>query len=226
LNPGPQPPPFAAKAEAVENEKAGPVIVAGSTLEGEEVVLLSAFRHVQSEYPDAVLFLSPRHPERFDDVAALLRSSGTSFGRRSQWSGNGRLAGTVFLLDTIGELAAFYEFADIAFVGGSLVPRGGHNVIEAAQFGVPILVGPHTENFRDIIQIFRDAVALRVVTIDNFTATVLDLLEKDDERSALGQRALQVMQSQQGATDRTVDALLSLLQTNAPLREKHSESRA
>jgi 3-deoxy-D-manno-octulosonic-acid transferase len=131
----------------------------------------------------------------------------------------------VFLLDTIGELAAFYEFADIAFVGGSLVPRGGHNVIEAAQFGVPILVGPHTENFRDIIQIFRDAVALRVVTIDNFTGTVLDLLEKHDERSALGQRALQVMQSQQGATDRTVDALLSLLQTNAPLREKHSESR-
>jgi 3-deoxy-D-manno-octulosonic-acid transferase len=226
VKPAAKPPLVAAFAEALENERAGPVIVAGSTLEGEEAVLLSAFRHIQSEYPDAVLVLAPRHPERFDAVAALLRSSGTSFGRRSQWSGNVRIAGTVFLLDTIGELAAFYEFADIAFVGGSLVPRGGHNVIEAAQFGAPILVGPHTENFRDIIQIFRDAVALRVVTIDNFTATVLDLLEKHDERSALGQRALQVMQSQQGATDRTVDALLLLLQTKAPLREKHSESRA
>ncbi len=87
-----------------------------------------------------------------------------SYQRRSQWKEELPIAGGVFLLDSIGELASLYEFADLAFVGGSLVPRGGHNVLEAAQFGTPILVGPYTENFRDIIEFFRKADALRVVT--------------------------------------------------------------
>ena len=100
------------------------------------------------------------------------------FQRRSQWDGSKPIAGGVFLLDTIGELASLYEFADLAFIGGSLVPRGGHNVLEAAQFGKAILVGPHTENFRDIVDIFRRADALRVVTPQSLTPTVLQLLGK------------------------------------------------
>ena len=131
----------------------------------------------------------------------------------------------VLLLDTIGELASLYEFADVAFVGGSLVPRGGHNVLEAAQFGKAILVGPHTENFRDIIEIFRRADALYIVTPQTLTTTVLRLLEKDAERLALGERALQIMRSQLGATEKTVDALLGLLTEHAPAEvssEKHA----
>ncbi len=98
-------------------------------------MLLEMFRQVASRYPGALLVLAPRHPERFDAVASLLASSGLRWQRRSQWDGAKPIAGGVFLLDTIGELASLYEFADIAFIGGSLVPRGGHNVLEAAQFG-------------------------------------------------------------------------------------------
>ncbi len=210
---------------AIQRENVGPVIVAGSTLDGEEPMMLEMFRSVAAEYPCALLILAPRHPERFNAVVGLLVSSGIRFQQRSQWDGSKPIAGSVFLLDTIGELASLYEFADLTFIGGSLVPRGGHNVLEAAQFGKAILVGPHTENFRDIIGIFRRADALRVVTPQSLTPTVLQLLENHDERAALGQRALEVMRSQQGATERTVNALLGLLSEHAPVAAGASEKR-
>jgi 3-deoxy-D-manno-octulosonic-acid transferase len=210
----------------IEREEIGPIIVAGSTLEGEDAMLVEMFRSVVTEYPGALLILAPRHPERCDAVADLLSSSGIGFQRRSEWDGSKPMAGGVFLLDTIGELASLYEFADLTFIGGSLVPRGGHNVLEAAQFGKAILVGPHTENFRDIIDIFRRADALRVVTPQSLTPTVLQQLENHDERAALGQRALEVMRSQQGATERTVNALLGLLSEHALAAAVSSEKRA
>ncbi|HEY9141233.1 MAG TPA: 3-deoxy-D-manno-octulosonic acid transferase [Bryobacteraceae bacterium] len=204
-------PPVAATFAAMKREEIGPLLVAGSTLDGEEAMLVEMFRQVLSHYPKAALVLAPRHPERFDVVAALLESSGMRYQRRSQWKADRPIAGGVFLLDSIGELASLYEFAEVAFVGGSLVPRGGHNVLEAAQFGTPILVGPYMENFRDIVDVFREADALRVVTPESLTATVLQLLEDDQQRAALGRRALEVMRSQRGATERTVNALLELL---------------
>ncbi len=206
-------------AAAVNAGEVGPVLVAGSTLEGEEAMLLETFRQVAARYPRALLVLAPRHPERFEPVASLLATSGIRYQRRSQWNGQKLTGSSIFLLDSIGELAGFYEFADLAFIGGSLVPRGGHNVLEAAQFGAPILVGPHTENFRDIIDIFRQADALRVVTPQSLTSTVLQLLEDRDNRAELGRRAAEVLRSQQGATQRTVTALLELLpeSTRAPL---------
>jgi 3-deoxy-D-manno-octulosonic-acid transferase len=203
-------------AAAIQREQVGSVIVAGSTLEGEESMLLDLFRQVVERDSAALLVLAPRHPERFDAVANLLESSPTPFHRRSQWGGLAPLAGSIFLLDTIGELASLYEFADLAFIGGSLVPRGGHNVLEAAQFGKAILVGPSTENFRDIVEIFHRADALRVVTPQSLIPTVLHLLESHGERAALGRRALEVMRSQQGATERTVRVLLSLISAHAP----------
>jgi len=206
----------AALAASVARTEIGPVIVAGSTLEGEEAMLLEMFRQVSARYPAAQLVLAPRHPQRFDSVATLLASSGLRFQRRSRWDGSSSFAGSVFLLDTIGELASLYQHADIAFIGGSLVPRGGHNVLEAAQFGKAILVGPSTENFRDVIDVFRRADALRVVTSQSLTIAVLDLVANRDERTVLGKRALAVMQSQQGATQRTVDALLELVAERAP----------
>ncbi len=204
-------PPIAAAFAAIKSNDNGPLLVAGSTLGGEEAMLLETFRQVLSRHPKAVLVMAPRHPERFDVVASQLELSGLRYQRRSQWKEGRPIAGGVFLLDSIGELASLYEFADVAFVGGSLAPRGGHNVLEAAQFGAPILVGPYTENFRDIVDVFREADALRVVTPQSLTATVLQLLEDHDERAALGRRAFQVMRSQRGATGRTVSALLELL---------------
>ena len=198
-------------AAAVRREQVGPLLVAGSTLEGEEALLRDCFRQIVPRYPSALMILAPRHPQRFETVAALLAASGLRWQRRSQWDGRQTLAGSVFLLDSIGELASLYQFADLAFVGGSLVPRGGHNVLEAAQFGVPIVVGPYTENFRDIIDIFQKADALRVVTPESLTPAVLELLQDHAERMQLGRHALEVTQSQQGATERTIAALLELL---------------
>ena len=215
-------------AAALQREEVGPVLVAGSTLEGEEPMLLETFRQVVSRYPGALVVFAPRHPERFDVVASLLASSGLRSQRRSQWEGTKPIAGGVFLLDTIGELASLYQFADLAFIGGSLVPRGGHNVLEAAQFGAAILVGPYTENFRDIVEVFRQADALRVGTPQSLTTAVLQLLENHDERAALGRRAFEVVNSQRGATERTVSALLSLLleHASAATARVSSEKRA
>src|SRR5271165_1751462 len=116
-------------AAALERDEIDTVLVAGSTLEGEEAMLLEMFRQVTAHYPRALLVLAPRHPERFEPVASILAASGISYQRRSQWDGQRPLAGGIFLLDSIGELASLYEFADLAFIGGSLVPRGGHNVL-------------------------------------------------------------------------------------------------
>jgi len=211
VKPPQRPPILEVFAVALQREEIGPLVVAGSTLEGEEEMLIDCFRQVVARYPRALLILAPRHPERFETVAALLAGSGVRGQQRSQWDGHQPIGGGVFLLDSIGELASLYQFADLAFVGGSMVPKGGHNVLEAAQCGAAILVGPHTENFRDMVGVFQRAEALRVVTREALTFTVLALLQDDAERARLGQRALEVMRQQQGATERTLAALFQLL---------------
>jgi 3-deoxy-D-manno-octulosonic-acid transferase len=195
---------------ALASEGAGPVLVCGSTLEGEEAILLKAFSAVRSAHPRAVMILAPRHPERFDDVAALLQQSALKFCHRSRWKADA-LAGGVLLVDSIGELSSLYALADVAFVGGSLVARGGHNVIEPAMQGVAIIIGKHTENFRDIVALFRSHDAVRVVSPSEFTPLLMQLLADDSECRALGQRALETVQAQAGATARTLAALQTLL---------------
>ena len=189
----------------------GPVVVCGSTVEGEEGLLLRAFENVLAGHPQAVMILAPRRPERFEEVAELLQQLGIRFWRRSLWSGEA-IAGGVLLVDTIGELASLYGLADVAFVGGSLVPRGGHNIIEPAQHGVPIMVGNHTENFRDIISLFQSHDAVRVVGPAEFPLVLMDLLSNEAERIALGRRGAETLRSQMGATERTVAALEKLLE--------------
>jgi 3-deoxy-D-manno-octulosonic-acid transferase len=191
-------------------EKTGPVLVCGSTVEGEEPLLLRAFENLRVQHPRAVMILAPRHPERFAAVAALLEQMSIPYWRRSEWNGEG-LAGGVLLLDTIGELAALYAVADVAFVGGSLVPRGGHNIIEPAQHGVAIVVGNHTENFRDIVSLFQSRNAVRVVGPAELPLVLMELLANDAERRALGRCALETMRSQVGATARTADQLMELM---------------
>ena len=158
------PPIVASLRESFVRDAAGPVLVCGSTLEDEEGSLLSAFRTIMANHPRAVLILAPRHPERFAEVAELVEKLGFRMLRRSLWSGE-PLAGGVFLVDSIGELAALYSLATVAFVGGSLVPRGGHNILEPAFCGVPIVTGNHYENFRDMVNFFARRNAVRIVGV-------------------------------------------------------------
>ena len=196
---------------ALRQSSGGPMLVCGSTVEGEEPLLLDAFKQVLATYPAATLLLAPRHPERFDAVAELLKQSAVPFQRRSQWSG-APLRERVLLIDSIGELAGLYALADVAFVGGSLAPRGGHNIIEPAQHGVPILVGPHTENFRDIVALFQANDAVRVVEVGTLAQTVLGLFANADERRSLGARAAGTLRlQQQGATEFAIARLKTLL---------------
>jgi 3-deoxy-D-manno-octulosonic-acid transferase len=187
-----------------------PVMVAGSTMEGEEPLLLRAFEIVRGSHPKAVLILAPRHPQRFEQVADLVASLSIPCWRRSLWSGED-LSGSVLLLDTIGELAAVYGLGQVAFVGGSLVEHGGHNVLEPAQHGVPVVIGPHYENFRDMVDLFRAADAIRVVGPAELPLCLVDLMSNEAERAALGRRGLETASSQAGATEKTLTALENLL---------------
>ena len=212
----PSAPPIVASLQAALKESgAGPVLVCGSTLDQEEGSLLSAFRNILVNHPKAVLILAPRHPERFAEVAELVEELGFRLLRRSLWSGE-PLAGSVFLVDTIGELAALYSLATIAFVGGSLVPRGGHNILEPALYGVPVVTGNHYDNFRDIVNFFLSRNAVRVVGLAELPLVFMELIENPSTRDALGRNALAALESQRGATARTVDALAELMRRDVP----------
>jgi 3-deoxy-D-manno-octulosonic-acid transferase len=207
----PKPPAIAASLRAkLTQDGVEPVLVCGSTLEEEEGSLLSAFRNILATRPKAVMILAPRHPERFSEVAALVENLGFRLLRRSLWGGE-PLAGAVFLLDSIGELAALYSLATIAFVGGSLVPRGGHNILEPALYGVPIVTGNHYENFRDIVNFFLSRNAVRVVGLAELPLVFMELIDNREERARLGRNALAALESQRGATEKTVAALTQFM---------------
>lgn len=188
-----------------------PVIVCGSTVEGEEPIIIEAFRRALKWHRNAVLILAPRHPERWPQVAELVRASGLPWWRRSSWQTDDPVSGGIFLLDSIGELAAIYQLATVAFVGGSLVPRGGHNILEPAHYAIPIMVGPHTENFRDIVALFTQAGAVDVADREHFADELLHLLEHDQRRALLGRHAADVVRANCGATARTVKTLSGFL---------------
>jgi 3-deoxy-D-manno-octulosonic-acid transferase len=193
------------------------LLVAGSTLDGEEAALLEAWPQLLRVEPQLAMVLAPRHPERFGPVAALLEKSGISWLKRSDWKDRpvGGLrpvtAGQIVLLDTIGELASTYSLAAIAFVGGSLVQAGGHNPLEPAQFGVPIVMGSHYANFRAITEDLLAHKALAITSRDGLATTLTKLLQNRPDAIAIGSRAKQVFHEQAGATDRTVRAIEVLL---------------
>ena len=194
-------------------------VVAGSTLEGEEAALLEVWPKLLASDPRLVLVLAPRHPERFDTVAALLAQSGVAGVRRSSWQSSQSLsAGQIVLLDTIGELASVYSLATVAFVGGSLIPAGGHNPLEPAQFGVSIVMGPHYANFRAITDDLRTHSAIRIATKEELATALLNLLGDSAVASAMGERAKQVFEAQSGATARAVHAIQALLSAEAHKR--------
>jgi 3-deoxy-D-manno-octulosonic-acid transferase len=193
------------------------LIVAGSTLDDEEAALLHAWPRLLQSDPRLAMVLAPRHPERFAAVASLLEKSGVAWVKRSDWRSapEGSLKplnpGQIVLLDTIGELASVYSLASAAFVGGSLVPAGGHNPLEPAQFGVPIVMGPHFANFRAITEDLLAHQALRITSVENLSAALIGLLQDPQAAKAMGARARQVFEQQAGATGRCMVALRSLL---------------
>ncbi len=196
-----------------------PVWVAGSTHEGEETALLAAHARLRESHPtpgfkscsEALLVLVPRHPQRFDAVAVLCEQMGMPVARRSrgEWPES---ATAVYLGDTMGELLTLYGAADLAFVGGSLVPIGGHNLLEPAVLGVPVLTGPQLSNFEEVAEVLRRADALVEVVDGRALAAALAKLFADPaERRRLGEAGRAVVASNRGALERTLDGLARLL---------------
>jgi len=208
------------------------LIVAGSTLAGEEAALLEAWPRLLEADPRLAMVLASRHPERFEAVTALLDKSGVSWVKRSDWrsmpedSLRPLAAGTVFLLDTIGELASVYSLASVAFVGGSLVQAGGHNPLEPAQFAVPIVMGPHYANFRAITELLLAHDAICITRTERLAQALIDLLNDRNTSEAMGRRARQIFEQQAGATERSVQALRELLAHTPPVGRQSTSERS
>jgi 3-deoxy-D-manno-octulosonic-acid transferase len=179
--------------------------IAGSTHRGEEAIVLDAFLRVRSRYPELALLLAPRHPERAGEVETLIRERGLRAARRSRLPADAA-AGAVIILDTVGELAALYALAEIVFVGGSLVPIGGHNVLEPAMRGKPVLVGPHMSNFREGAELLqRSGGGLVVKDAPELERELARLLEDRELARRMGDAAREAFAGRQGAVSATLD---------------------
>ncbi|MBU9854655.1 lipid IV(A) 3-deoxy-D-manno-octulosonic acid transferase [Rahnella bonaserana] len=209
-------PELAAKAIALRSQWASrrQVWIATSTHEGEETLLLEAHKELLKAHPNLLLILVPRHPERFPVACELTRKAGLSFIQRS--SGEVPSSTTqVVIGDTMGELMLLYGIADLAFVGGSLVDRGGHNPLEAAAHAIPVLMGPHTFNFKDICaKLAQDDGLITVTDTASLVKEISTLLTDEDYRLYYGRHAVEVLHQNQGALQR----LLHLLEPYLPVR--------
>ena len=192
------------------------VLVAGSTHAPEEALVLSAYRTLLRSYPNLRLIIAPRHQERFSEVAALIEGQGFAVTRRTgPGAGLGRrkqAAVPVILLDTLGELSTVWSLADMAFVGGSLSRRGGQNMLEPCAYGTPVMCGPNTWHFKQIVEWLRSQEGLAIVRDEQELATqALGWLDDPGEAWRMGENARQAVRSQQGATERTLELLADVL---------------
>jgi 3-deoxy-D-manno-octulosonic-acid transferase len=188
------------------------VVVAGSTLRGEEAAVLHAFRPIKAKMPGALAVLAPRHPERFNEVERLSRDAGFVTIRRSDLPIDAEPRADVVVLDTIGELAQLYQLATVAFVGGSLVDHGGHNILEPAIFGKPIVFGPNMQNFKEIADAFlgNDA-AIQVKSERELDDALLTLATDPVRRARLGAAARALVVANRGAKTKTLEVIGELL---------------
>lgn len=206
-----------------------PLVVAASTHAPEERIVLEAFTLLRASLPGVSprLLIAPRHPERFAEVAALIGSSGLSWARRTGSPAAGDSACDVVLLDTVGELRAAYPLAALVFVGGSIAPTGGHNVLEPAAAAKCVVTGAHTFNFAEIVRRFRDEDALvQLPALSDaempaaLARALASLLADDARRGEIGSRALAALERNRGATARTVEMLAPLLESQTLIRDR------
>jgi 3-deoxy-D-manno-octulosonic-acid transferase len=191
---------------------ARPVFIAASTMKGEEPMALAAFAAVRRQHPPAMLIIAPRKPERFADAEALARAEGLRVVRRSELAVDAEPRADVIVLDTIGELAHLFQVATVVFVGGSLTDNGGHNILEPAVHGKPIVFAPHMQNFAEIAETFlRHQAAIQVPDPAALTATVLRLMGDPVERARLGAAARALVEANRGAKPKTLDVIAALL---------------
>ncbi|MBT8106410.1 MAG: 3-deoxy-D-manno-octulosonic acid transferase [Woeseiaceae bacterium] len=187
-----------------------PVWIAASTHEGEETIVLDVHEALRARHDDLLLVLVPRHPERFAAVRELVEKRGHSVVSRTDRQPVGDAA--VFLCDTMGEVPLFYAASDVAFVAGSLVPIGGHNLLEPASLGVPLVTGPHNFNAQDIADLFLELGACRRVDdADELVETISELLSNPDEAARLGRAGQKVLEENRGALERLLVLLEPLL---------------
>jgi len=195
------------------------LLVAGSTHPGEEEMILGVYKDLLNDFPNLKLLLAPRHPERTRDIEKIVIKYGLNLVKVSQLAslpvcqlnrptGQQAKRPTVFILDTIGELLSFYAIADIVFVGGSLIKKGGHNILEPASQGKPILFGPYMFNLRDIAELFlKNRAAVQVNSREELKIKIKELLSKPEEAADLGRRARDLISENRGATQRTLDII-------------------
>ena len=189
-----------------------PVIVAGSTLRGEEAAVLRVFQRLRAAAGNPLLIVAPRHPERFGEVERLAREEGFQTARRSELPIDSEPHAEVVVLDTIGELAQLYRVATVVFVGGSLVDAGGHNILEPAVFGKPIIFGPHMQNFREIAEAFLvSGAAVQVRSEAELSEALRRLLADAARRAGLGAAASAVVEANRGAKAKTLAIIADLL---------------
>ena len=189
-----------------------PVFMAASTLKGEETPVLTAFAALRRLHPSALLIIAPRKPERFGEADALARAEGFRVVRRTELAVDAEPRADVVVLDTIGELAPLFQVATIVFVGGSLVDQGGHNILEPAVHGKPIIFGPYMQNFAEIAATFLSSqAAIQVGSGPALTDAVVRLAGDPVERARLGAAARALVEANRGAKPRTLDAIFALL---------------
>jgi len=189
-----------------------PVIVAGSTMKGEETHVLRAFRRVRTAAPNTMLVLAPRNPERFGEAEQLARSEGWKVARRTDLAVDAEPRVDVVILDSIGELATIYQIATVVFVGGSLVPTGGHNVLEPAVFGKPIVFGPHMQNFLEIADAFiSNGAGVQLSNDQELDEAFVSLIGDPVRRARLGAAARALVEANRGANEKSITVLASLL---------------
>jgi 3-deoxy-D-manno-octulosonic-acid transferase len=182
-----------------------PLLVAGSCHRGEEKILLAAFASARSRFPKLSMVLAPRHPERFAEVEKLLKDSPFGFQRKSEMNSGQFFDNDILLLDTVGELREFFAAADIAFVGGSLVDIGGHNVLEPARYHKPILFGPYMSNFENIAEEMKQkGAAIEVGDAEGLARALINLLTDSDERRRMGEMASEIVSTKAQALARNL----------------------
>ena len=189
-----------------------PVVIAASTLKGEEDPVLEAFLRVRASMPNALLVIAPRKPERFEDAVRLARAAGYTVTRSKDLRVDAEPREQVVILNTIGELAQLFQIATVVFVGGSLVDAGGHNILEPAVFGKPIIFGPHMENFAEIARTFLDnGAAIQIADARELEPALIGLLGDPVRRASLGAAARALVEANRGARGRSLAVLAELL---------------